>query len=107
MATALADPGAGAPGASGPLLYAPAPNPFAPATTVRFALPAAGLARLRVFDCGGRVCRTLVDGSLAAGEHAARWDGRDGAARELANGVYFLRLEAGGEERTARAILAR
>ncbi len=97
----------GAPGVTAPLLSAPSPNPFAPATAVRFALPAAGPVALRVYDVGGRAVRTLVDGPLAAGEHTAHWDGRDGAARELANGIYFLRLEAGGEERTVRAVLSR
>jgi len=103
--TAIA--GGGAPGVTAPFLSAPSPNPFAPATAVRFALPAAGPVTLRIYDAGGRACRTLVDGQLAAGEHTAHWDGRDGAARELANGIYFLRLEAGGEERTVRAVLSR
>jgi hypothetical protein len=63
--------------------------------------------RLEVFDAAGRLRRTLFDGAAGAGSMAVRWDGRDGARRELAAGVYFLRLTAGGAERTVRAIIQR
>jgi hypothetical protein len=104
--TAVADPGAGAPGAASPLLAA-SPNPFAPATTVRFTLPEPGRVRLQVFDASGRHVRTLLDESRSAGANAVVWDGRDSAARELANGVYFLRLETAGQETSLRALIAR
>jgi flagellar hook assembly protein FlgD len=44
----------------------------------------------------GRV-RTLVDGHLENGLHRAAWQGRDQAGRQLASGVYHLRLESASE----------
>jgi hypothetical protein len=71
-----------------------APNPFNPRTTIRFTLPADGGARLAIYDLAGRLVRTLVAGSLAAGEHEAVWDGCDDAGRAQASGSYLARLEA-------------
>jgi hypothetical protein len=83
------------------------PNPFTASTAMRFELPRAGAARLRIHDLAGRVVRTLVDGERAAGSHHVPWDGRDDAGRALASGVYIGRLEAGGVTRTSKLLLAR
>ncbi|MBK9472418.1 MAG: T9SS type A sorting domain-containing protein [bacterium] len=84
-----------------------APNPFNPRTTIRFTLPGDGVARLAIYDLAGRLVRTLVAGSLAAGEHEAVWDGCDDAGRAQASGSYLARLEAGGGVRTVRMALVR
>ena len=34
---------------------------------------------------------------MDAGMHQVSWDGRDSGGNSVANGVYLLRLEAGGE----------
>ena len=98
-------PDAGPGGARGLALAAGSPNPFADATSVRFVLPRAGRVALAIFDARGARVRTLVDGALDAGTHARAWDGRrdDGTAAPL--GLYFVRLDAGGE--TARGKLVR
>lgn len=64
-----------------------APNPFNPATTLRFALAAAGPTRLEVFDLAGRRIATLCDGDLAAGPHAITWQ-----PENLGSGLYLARL---------------
>ncbi|MBK9777161.1 MAG: T9SS type A sorting domain-containing protein [bacterium] len=84
-----------------------APNPFNPRTTIRFTLPGDGVARLAIYDLAGRLVRTLVAGSLAAGEHEAVWDGCDDAGRAQASGSYLARLEAGSGVRTVRMALVR
>lgn len=66
------------------------PNPARGSTRIEFSLPAAGPASLRVFDVQGRLVRTLVEGVRPAGRHQVTLDGRD-----LAAGVYLVRLEAG------------
>lgn len=89
-----AGPGAVTPAA---LVLAPAaPNPFNPETTLRFAIPAAGRVRLEIYALDGRRVATLVDESLAAGDHTAVWDGRDGAGRAVPSGPYVSRLTTGG-----------
>jgi hypothetical protein len=44
---------------------------------------------------------TLIDRRLAAGRHAARWDGRCDRGRPAGAGVYLARLVMAGEARVA------
>ncbi|HEX5133479.1 MAG TPA: FlgD immunoglobulin-like domain containing protein [Candidatus Krumholzibacteria bacterium] len=81
-----------------------APNPFNPSTTIAFELRKSAWARLDVFDVGGRRVRTLVNGDLPAGRHEVVWDGRDGAGRSAASGIYFYRLRAGDRTETRRMV---
>lgn len=83
------------------------PNPFNPQTTVTFTIPTAGAIRLDVFDARGRHVRTLADGVHAAGSRQVSWRGRDVAGRDVASGVYLLRLQSSGRTTMARAVLAR
>ena len=71
------------------------PNPFNPSTTISFELPRDGRARLQVYDARGGLVRTLIDGQRPAGPQSVVWDGRDGAGRAMASGVYLYRLSAG------------
>jgi hypothetical protein len=74
------------------------PNPFTPATThtqIRFTLAHPGPATLRLYDPAGRLIQTLIDGPLSAGEHLAKWDGRNTRGEPAAAGTYFYKLTAG------------
>lgn len=84
-----------------------APNPFNPTTRIRFTLPAAGRAQVRVYDAAGRLVRTLVDAELAAAAHVATWDGRDDAGRSCPSGVYFYRVAAGQLGHVGRVALVK
>jgi len=63
------------------------PNPFNPSTSIRFALPEAGIVQLEVFDLLGRRVELLVGGMLEAGSHSVTWRSNS------PSGVYFYRLE--------------
>lgn len=78
------------------------PNPFRDAARVAYALPTGAPVRLSVYDVSGRVVARLVDGEQPAGVHEATW-----IVGERPSGVYFFRLEAGGEVRMERATLSR
>lgn len=73
------------------------PNPFNPQTTVAFAIDAPGPVRLSILDVRGRLVTTLIDQDLPAGEHQARWNGRDASGRPVGAGVYLARLDHGGQ----------
>jgi len=45
--------------------------------------------------------------ALGPGAHWARWDGRTDGGRPAASGIYFVRLTAGGVERSAKLVLVR
>ena len=68
------------------------PNPFNPQTLISFSLPSTMPATLKVYSAQGRLVRTLLEGTQPAGVHRVLWDGRDGAGREVASGVYLYRL---------------
>jgi hypothetical protein len=99
--------GVGPPGSS-PTEWslAAAPNPASRAAqpTIRFGLPAASHVRLAAYDVGGRLVRLLADGRMEGGPHVEGWDLKNSEGRQVAPGVYFLRLEAGGHARSARLV---
>ena len=70
-----------------------APNPATAYASIRFTLPAAGIVRLRVYDCTGRLLRELADGEQPAGSQLLRWDGADAQGRLAGAGVYLVSLD--------------
>jgi hypothetical protein len=88
-------------------LFPNTPNPFRGATALRFSLPYVAHASLGVYDVRGARVRTLIDGELAAGDHATQWNGRTDHGVQAGAGVYFVRLEAGGRSLTRRIALVR
>ncbi len=82
-----------------------APNPFNPATSIRFTLPAAARTRLDIHAIDGSRIATLADGPLAAGRHEIRWDGRDHRGNRVASGAYLGRLVTGGVQRAIKMVL--
>jgi len=83
------------------------PNPFNPLTTISFELAAGASVTLSVYNVRGQLVRELLDESLPAGPHAVQWNGVDHRGRQLASGVYYARILAGGLEATRRLTLVR
>jgi hypothetical protein len=81
------------------------PNPFNPQTTIAYSLAEAGRVNLRIYDASGRVVKTLVDDNKTAGKHTATWNGRDRNGVAVSSGVYFVRLESGGNVQARKIIL--
>jgi hypothetical protein len=89
-------------------LYQNAPNPFNPATHIRFDVPLGdGAMTLRIYDVSGRLVRTLVNGAQMAGQKTVTWDGRNEAGNAVATGIYLYRLTGPGFERTRKMVLLR
>jgi len=83
------------------------PNPFNPATAIRFELLERAEVRLSVYNLKGQLINTVASGLYPAGAHQVMWDGRDAAGRDAAAGVYLYRLEAGQQVRTMKMTLMR
>jgi hypothetical protein len=84
-----------------------APNPFNPETTISFSLADVGDAQVVIYGPTGQVVRTLVNGSLEAGQHNVTWDGMDNFGRPVASGVYIYRLTNGQNTAHKRMVLVR
>jgi hypothetical protein len=88
------------------------PNPFwsgatsrsagNPSTTIQFSLPQREHVTLKVFDVNGREVATLVEGEMAAGNHAVTF-----APGETTTGLYFYKLTAGKFSQTRKAVVMR
>ncbi len=90
------------------MLQAPRPNPFQARTVLAYDLPRRGRVVLRIYDVSGRLVRSLVSGAWhEAGHHSVEWDGRDAAGAVTGPGLYFGRLEAGGESDVRRFVRIR
>jgi hypothetical protein len=87
---------------SGFALAQNAPNPFNPSTEIRFSLPEAGAASLKVYDIAGREVATLVNGMTERGEHVVSFD-----ASNLSTGLYFYTLESAGHSVTHKMLLTK
>jgi hypothetical protein len=83
------------------------PNPFNPATEIRFELSVASEVTVDVYDLTGRPVNTLQPGRFAPGIHGVRWNGRDQSGRSVPSGVYMARIAAGGVEENIKLVLAK
>ena len=83
------------------------PNPFNSSTMISFDLPEDGQVELSVYDLLGRKVITLLNESMAAGNHSVTWDGRSQNGENMATGVFFYRLQAKDFNDTKRMLLVK
>ncbi|MEN8008218.1 MAG: alpha-amylase family glycosyl hydrolase [Candidatus Krumholzibacteriota bacterium] len=83
------------------------PNPFNPSTTIHYFVPARSHVRLGVYDVAGREVAVILDEVQAPGPQEVRWQGMDSRGQAVGAGVYFLRLEAGGETMLSKITLVK
>jgi hypothetical protein len=76
-------------------------NPATGPLDVAFALTTSEAARLELVDVTGRVVRSVEVGGMGPGRHTASL----GNGRELAAGVYWVRLRQAGQTLTAKAAI--
>ena len=72
------------------------PNPFNAETQISFRTEG-GDVKLEVYNLTGAVVKTLVDGSVDAGNHSIIWDGDDESNKPVSSGVYYYQLQVGNE----------
>jgi hypothetical protein len=63
------------------------PNPFNPATTIDYSMPASGMAKVQVYNLNGQLVATIADGFKNAGRHSAVWN-----AGQNASGIYIVQI---------------
>ena len=73
------------------------PNPFNPSTMIRYKVESPEHVHLAVYDITGRKVATLVDQYQSEGTYAVQWDTRVAGSSSLASGIYFARLQVGGQ----------
>ncbi len=74
---------------------------------LNFRLPRSGRPVLTVVDPQGRRVRGLLYAGLEAGDHAVSCDGCDEAGRQVAEGLYFARIEFGDRAQARKLAILR
>lgn len=83
------------------------PNPFQKSTEIEYRMPAAGAARLQIYNLAGQLVRTLEHADAQAGRNRTTWDGTDEQGASVESGIYFCQLDANGIRQTQRMLLLR
>ncbi len=105
MALATDAPATTAVGPAGPgriALSPPWPNPGSGQVSVAFSLASPAPVTLRIYDIGGRLVRTLVDGVQPSGPSTVSWNGRTDREAIAEPGLYFFELRGAAERLTRR-----
>ncbi|MCH8019857.1 T9SS type A sorting domain-containing protein [candidate division KSB1 bacterium] len=84
------------------------PNPFNPATSIRYGLPEAANVTIKVFDLLGKEVVTLLSAEQReAGYHVISWGGRDRDGSSVASGLYFYQIISGKFVQTRKMLLVK
>jgi|GEM_PF-2081792 len=90
----------------GNLALAPSyPNPFSETTTIRILNNSQQRVRLEVYNILGQRVAELVDDNLRPGAFDLTWNGVSRNGTPLAQGMYFLCLNAGGHAVTQKMVV--
>lgn len=85
-------------------LYDNYPNPFNPATNIKFDIPVSSDVKLKIYDISGKEIFTAINEKLSAGTFEYKWN-----AANYASGVYFYKIIVSGNSgdfiKTKRMIL--
>jgi hypothetical protein len=81
------------------------PNPFNPATEIRYALPQAGKVTLKIFNMLGEQVRVLIDDYKPAGQYTTLWDGKDSQGNTVASGIYLYQISYLSSKPSAQTIV--
>ncbi len=78
------------------------PNPFNPATTISYEIPAEGHVTLTIYNVIGQQVATLVSEVQTAGSYQVTFD-----AESLSSGTYLYRLRSGNQTMTRSMMLVK
>ncbi|HCL29114.1 MAG TPA: hypothetical protein DIC52_11830 [Candidatus Latescibacteria bacterium] len=70
-----------------------------------FSLERAGRVELSLFDLTGQRVATPASGPFPAGGHTVRWDGTHANGRQVATGLYLVRLRVADRRLSTRLVL--
>lgn len=81
------------------------PNPFNPVAYISFDIAQKTSVRFWIVNARGQVIRSIDSGEMQPGTHHIIWDGCDNTGKICATGVYIIRMQAGGEVFSQKAVL--
>lgn len=76
------------------------PNPFNSETVINYSVSKLSFVTLKVYDMLGREIKVLVNENKPAGDYSLRFN-----SENLANGIYFYRLQSGSYETSQKLVI--
>jgi len=87
-----------------PFSFVAYPNPFNPTTNIAFNLPRDTHVELNIYNIKGQKVKTVVNDFLTSGEKIIQWHGVDNNNKSVGSGIYFVSINAKGQERVIKKI---
>lgn len=78
------------------------PNPFSTNTNIKFHVNEASKVLLEVYNVAGKLEATILNNEMQPGGYQLNWD-----AQDLANGMYFFRMQSNNTVQTREFIISR
>lgn len=78
------------------------PNPFNPATTIKYKIDNEGLVVIKIFDPLGKEVEKIFEGRKSPGEYKIDWN-----AKNIASGTYFIKITLNSKSKTEKIVLTR
>ncbi len=83
------------------------PNPFKPNTFIEFHLDEDCLVDIGIYNLRGRKIKNIKRAQLQPGVYTVMWNGCNDAGKPVAAGVYYCRMQSGGQTLNQKVTLLR
>jgi hypothetical protein len=84
-----------------------APNPTMGSTSITLTSLAGSLLSVAVVDVRGHIVRHLARSLKSTGRESIAWDASDDTGTRVRPGIYFVRMQTAGGQRTTSLIVLR
>ncbi len=71
------------------------PNPIKTSTTISYSLKETSHTSIKIYDLQGQLINTIIEKKQSPGNYRIMWNGTDKNKKEVNNGLYLIRLQAG------------
>ncbi|MEO8512368.1 MAG: choice-of-anchor V domain-containing protein [Ignavibacteria bacterium] len=83
------------------------PNPFNPTTNIDISLAKESNVSIKVYDINGAEVYTIINSKLTSGDHTFSWSAINNQGYSVNSGIYFMKINAGGNIETRKMILVK
>lgn len=83
------------------------PNPFNPSTSIDISLAKQTDVNIKIYDISGAEIYTLANRTMNAGDHTITWNAVTNSGGNANSGIYFMKINIGGNTTTKKMILVK
>ncbi|MEA3507042.1 MAG: FG-GAP-like repeat-containing protein, partial [Elusimicrobiota bacterium] len=83
------------------------PGDDSDAADISYVLAEPGRVTIRVFNILGELVKTVKDENMDAGPGIEQWSGTNESGKAVASGVYYINIQAAGEEETQKVVVVK